>query len=333
MSRDKYYPPFTLTPQILCLTADISEQAGRLSARPNAAIALRLRRLNHIRTIQGSLAIEGNTLSTEQITAILDGKRVIASPKEIQEVKSAVTAYDRLDKWNPNSEKDLLKAHGLMMNNLTEEAGRYRSGGVGVMSGSQVVHLAPPAARVPELMGNLMGWLKAAEHHPLIAGSVFHYEFEFIHPFSDANGRIGRLWNSAILYRWNPIFAYIPVESLIYAHQSEYYNALRQSTKNSDSSTFIEYMLQRIKEAVNEFTPQVAPEVTPQVKMLLEVLKGEMSRAELQVALGLKDAKSFRARYLIPAIENGLIEMTQPNKPNSRFQKYYTKFSSKKNNN
>jgi Fic family protein len=331
MSRDKYNPPFNVTPQILRLTADISEQVGRLSAMPNAAIDLRLRRLNHIRTIQGSLAIEGNTLSTEQITAILDGKRVTASQREIQEVKSAVTAYNKLNKWNPNSEKDLLKAHGLMMNNLIEEAGRYRGGGVGIVSGSQVIHLAPPAARVPELMGNLMSWLKAAEHHPLIAASVFHYEFEFIHPFSDGNGRIGRLWNTAILYRWNPIFACIPVESLMYAHQPEYYNAIQQSTKNTDSSAFIEYMLQRIKEAIDEVpqvppaTLQVTPQVTPQVKKLLEVLTGEMSRAELQNALGLKDAKSFRERYLIPAIENGLIEMTQPDKPNSRFQKYYAK--------
>ena len=194
MSRKStYQPPYTITSEILNLVAQISEAIGQLTVLTDQAKALRLRRINRIRTIRGSLAIEGNTLSEAQITAILDGKRVIAPSREVQEVRNALVAYDRFEQWRPEVEAELLEAHRILMAGLIDEAGVYRCGGVGVMAGSQVIHMAPPADRVPTLMGDLFRWLAGSDVHPLIASSVFHYEFEFIHPFADGNGRMGRL--------------------------------------------------------------------------------------------------------------------------------------------
>jgi len=318
-----YQPPFAITPTILRLVAESAEAIGRLSAQKDMESGLRLRRINRIRTIQGSLAIEGNTLSEAQITAILDGKRVMAPPREIQEVHNAMAAYDALADWQPQREQDLLAAHKLLMNGLLVDAGSYRPGGVGVMLGETVIHMAPPAGRVRSLMGKLLEWLRHTEQHPLIASCVFHYEFEFIHPFADGNGRMGRLWQTLILSRWNPLMATIPVESLVHAHQADYYQALRDSTAATDSAPFIEFMLRMILACVQaNATPQVAPQVSPQVEALLKVLVKAMTRQELQTALGLTDPKSFRQRYLAPALLDGLIEMTLPDKPNSRLQKY-----------
>jgi len=284
--------------------------------------ALRLRRINHIRTIHGSLAIEGNTLSEAQITAILEGKRVIAPPREVQEVKNALAAYDRFEIWRSDAETDLLEAHSILMSGLIDEAGVYRRGGVGVMAGKQVIHMAPPADLIPELMGDLFRWLAATDAHPLIVSSVFHYEFEFIHPFADGNGRMGRLWQSLILARWNPLFADLPVESLVFENQAEYYQALQGSTRQTDSASLITFMLRMILDAVTTSTPQVTPQVAPQVGELLVVIRGEMSREALQSTLGLRDRKSFRERYLKQALADGLIEMTIPDRPNSRLQQY-----------
>jgi Fic family protein len=317
-----YQPPYTITPEILNRVAAISEAIGRLTMLADQARALRLRRINRIRAIHGSLAIEGNSLSEAQITAFLEGKRVIAPPREVQEVKNALAAYERFVTWEPKAEKDLLKAHRVLMSGLIDGAGRYRRGGVGMMADQQVIHLAPPADRVPHLMADLFAWLATNDAHPLIASSIFHYEFEFIHPFADGNGRMGRLWQSLILARWNPLFADIPVESLIFEHQAEYYQALQESTMQTDAAPFIAFMLQMILDAVTTSVPQVAPQVTPQVDQLLAAIQGEMSRETLQAALGLSDRKSFRERYLQPALAEGLIEMTIPDKPNSRLQKY-----------
>jgi Fic family protein len=318
-----YQPPYTITSSIVSLVADISERIGYLSALESESRALYLRRVNRIRTIQGSLAIEGNTLSQEQITAILEGKRVIAPPREIQEVRNAIKVYDFFQQWQPASEKDLLAAHEMLMTGLLDAPGRFRSGGVGVMAGQQVVHMAPPAKRVPLLMHDLLQWIESTREHPLISSSVFHYEFEFIHPFEDGNGRMGRLWQTLILGQWNPLFAHIPVESLVHQHQQEYYAALNDSTKRGDCAPFILFMLTMMQQAVTECqTPQVAPQVTPQVKRLLEALVGTMTRDQLQKAIGLQDRKSFRELYLAPALAAGLIEMTIPEKPNSRLQKY-----------
>jgi Fic family protein len=322
-NQASYQPPFTLTTVSLRLVAEIAEAIGRLSAQVASSATLRLRRINRIRTIQGSLAIEGNTLSEGQITAILDGKRVVAPPREIQEARNAIAAYDRFEQWQPQVEGDLLEAHRILMTGLVEEAGVYRCGGVGVMSGGQVIHMAPPAGQVLSLMQDLLQWLRTTDQHPLVSSSVFHYEFEFIHPFTDGNGRLGRLWQTLILFRWNPLFAHIPVESLVHEHQTEYYRALQSSTDQTDSAPFIEFMLRMILDAVSSAAaPQVAPQVTPQVERLLQVLVGEMSREEIQSKLVLKDRKSFRARYLKPALAEDLIEMTLPEKPNSRLQKY-----------
>ncbi|MCG6117348.1 MAG: Fic family protein [Aquimonas sp.] len=317
-----YQPPYTLSPSTVTLIARIAEAVGQLSVRLGDARDLRLRRINRIRTIQGSLAIEGNTLSEGQISAILDGKRVIAPPREIQEARNAIAAYDRLAQWRPESAADLLAAHRTLMAGLIDDCGKWRGGGVGVMAGDQVIHMAPPARRVPLLMEQLLSWLATTDAHPLIASAVFHYEFEFIHPFSDGNGRMGRLWQTLILTRWTPLFADIPVESLVYEHQADYYRAIQASTVQSDAAPFVEFMLSRILEALAAATPQVAPSVTPQVERLLAVLQGEISRDALQSALGLHDRKSFRERYLNPALAQGLIEMSLPDKPNSRLQKY-----------
>jgi len=317
-----YQPPYTITPEILNRVAAISEAIGRLTVLTDQARALRLRRINRVRTIHGSLAIEGNTLTEAQITAILEGKRVIAPPREVQEVKNALAAYDRFDTWKPSSEKDLLEAHRILMSGLIDEAGVYRHGGVGVMAGQQVIHMAPPADRVPHLMADLVGWLATTDAHPLIASSVFHYEFEFIHPFADGNGRMGRLWQSLILARWNSLFANIPVGSLIFEHQAEYYQAIQESTKKTDCAPFIAFMLRMILDTVTSSAPQVSPQGSPQVSGLLAASRGEMGREALQSALGLSDRKSFRERYLKPALAEGLIEMTIPDKPNSRLQKY-----------
>lgn len=320
-AKTTYQPPYTITPEILNRVAAISEAVGRLTVITDQTKALRLRRINRVRTIHGSLAIEGNTLSEAQITAILEGKRIIAPPREVQEVKNALAAYDRFESWRPEEEKDLLGAHRVLMSSLIDEAGMYRRSGVGVMAGRQVIHMAPQADRVRELMSHLFRWLASTDAHPLIKSSVFHYEFEFIHPFADGNGRMGRLWQSLILARWNPLFTDIPVESLIFEHQPEYYQVLQKSTQKADSAPFIAFMLRMILDAILSPTPEVDTEVTPEVK-LLAVFSGEMTRQQLKTALGLKDDEHFRKSYLLPALKAGLIEMTIPDKPRSSRQKY-----------
>jgi Fic family protein len=319
MTKESYTPPFTLTSKILSLTAEICEAVGSISAL-HSPQELRLRRVNRIRTVHGSLAIEGNTLSEDQISSIIQGKNVVAPIKEIQEVRNAIKAYDMFMKWEPLKQNDLLKAHAVLMAGLLDSPGKYRYKGVGIMGREDFVHMAPPANRVPQLMNDLFTWLKKTDVHPLVAGSVFHYEFEFIHPFEDGNGRMGRLWQTLILSKWNPLFADIPVESMVYANQQKYYNALNQSTDQANCTPFIEFMLENIKNAIN--APQVSHQVTPQVKSLLEILKGEMSLKEILDALKLKDRKSLRERYIKPALDAGLIEMTVPEKPNSRLQRY-----------
>jgi Fic family protein len=318
-----YCPPFSLTGEVVTLVAAIGEMLGRFELRLEREDPLRLRRTNRIRTVTGSLAIEGNTLSEGQITALLDGKRVIAPPREIQEARNALTAYERMPAWNPGREHDLLEAHRLLMLGLVDGAGGYRGGGVGVMAGDQVLHMAPPARQAPRLMADLLAWLATTEDHPLIASSVFHYELEFIHPFADGNGRIGRLWQSLLLSRWQPLFAHLPVEGLIHRHQAAYYQAIQQSTGQTDCAPFIAFTLRMIRDALREgLPPQVAPHVTPQVAALLAIVTGAMSREELQATLGLSDRKSFRERYLRPALDAGWIEMTVPEKPKSRVQRY-----------
>lgn len=324
--KASYHPPCAITPALLNLVAEISELIGTLNVSiGNDKQSLRLRRINRIRSIRGSLAIEGNTLSEQQITAILEGKRVLAPPREILEVQNALRVYEKLLTWSPEQERHLLEAHRILMKGLIKEAGCYRRGGVGIMAGKQLIHMAPPASRVPALMRDLLGWINRSAHHPLITGAIFHYEFEFIHPFSDGNGRMGRLWQTIILSRWRKLFADLPVENIIHQHQRAYYQAIGESNRRGNSQPFVLFMLKMIRKALLESTPQVAPQVTPQVERLVKVLRKHgdvMSRAELQAALDLKDRKSFRLRYLQPALDTGLVVMTIPDKPNSRLQQY-----------
>ena len=247
-----YIPPFSLTDEMMSLVANIAELVGHLSATTEQLPAPHLRKENRIKTIQSSLAIENNSLTIEQVTAIIEGKRVLGAPNEIQEVKNAVDAYELLLELNPYKEKDLLRAHRLMMAELVHENGRYRAGGVGIFNGQQCVHIGPPAHRVPLLMADLLQWVRTTKAHPLISSCVFHYEFEFIHPFADGNGRIGRLWHTLLLTQWKPMFAWLPVESIIHDRQDEYYAAINRSNYEGESTAFIEFMLSAIQEALLE---------------------------------------------------------------------------------
>ena len=247
-----YQPPYTITPQIVQQVADIVELVTRWSYSDDSALTPQLRRNNRIRTIQSSLALENNTLSIEQVTDVLDGKAVVGLPREIQEVRNAFAAYEQVSKWQPRSQSDLLAAHGLFMKGLVDDAGHYRKGGVGIYSDKGLVHMAPPAKMLSGLMADLVEWLASAPVHPLIASSVFHYEFEFIHPFADGNGRMGRLWQTLILSKWEPILAYLPVESVIRMRQTAYYEALADADRIARATPFIEFMLQALHDAMTE---------------------------------------------------------------------------------
>lgn len=247
-----YVPPFTVTDEITILVADIAEAVGHLDATADRLPSPHLRKENRIKTIQSSLAIENNSLSVEQVTAILEGKHVLGAPNEIQEVKNAIDAYELLLELNPYKEKDLLKAHKLMMTDLVHENGRYRQGGVGVFDGEKCIHMAPPAQRVPILIADLISWVKTTKVHPLISSCVFHYEFEFIHPFADGNGRMGRMWQTLLLMQWKPVFAWIPVETIVKEHQQDYYDAIAQSDHEASSTPFIIFMLRCLKQALME---------------------------------------------------------------------------------
>ena len=241
-----YVPPFTVSAEAINLIAEISAQIERYAIRLEQEDGVRLRRANRIKTIHSSLAIEGNTLSEDEVRDIIDGKNVVAPIRQIQEVKNAIATYELYPTLDAFKEKDLLKAHGVMMQALVDKPGRYRSGGVGVFGEKGIVHLAPPAERVPQLMGDLFNWLKNSKDHLLIRSCVFHYEFEFIHPFVDGNGRTGRLWQSLILGKLHPLFEHLPVENMVYANQQAYYDAIGESSKQGQSGPFIDFMLAEI---------------------------------------------------------------------------------------
>ena len=253
-----YKPPFTITSDILNLVADISEQVGRFNASLLNA-SPQLRKQNRIKTITGTLAIEGNTLTEQQITAIVDGKPVLGNIRELAEVKGAIAAYDALPQFKPHRIADLLVAHGLMMSDILLNAGVFRDKAVGIHKGGVVQHIAPPAHKVSGLMADLTQWLKQANDHPLITSCVFHYEFEFIHPFSDGNGRMGRLWQTLILSHWHPLFLSLPLESVIKDHQQQYYQALEQADQHADSTPFIHFMLTVIAQTLAQSAPVNAP--------------------------------------------------------------------------
>lgn len=328
-----YKPPFHMTDKMTSLIAEISEQVGRITVLQEGTISPHLRRENRIRTIHSSLAIEHNSLSLEQVTAILDGKRVLGNPNEIKEVQNAYEAYELMLRLNPASVDDLLKAHKLMMNGLVSENGRFRSGGVGVFDGEVLIHMAPPVEFVPEHIQNLFAWYQKSELHPLIKSAIFHYEFEFIHPFADGNGRMGRMWHSLLLGKWKEMFFWLPIEELIQSRQKEYYDALGAADKQADSAGFVELMLEIIRDSLTEITvvgrstDQDSDQVTVQDKMpverILSALSDEtLSATELMERLELSHRPTFRKNYLNPALEQKLIERTIPDKPNSKNQKY-----------
>ena len=241
-------PPFEITNQIIDHVAEIAELVGRLTAASTLSTSPTLRRANRIRTIHGSLAIEQNTLSLEQVTAVLNGKHVLAPPKDIAEVKNAYEIYERLEDLAPYSVDDLLTAHGIMTRGLVEESGMFRTRPVGVVdSEGHVLHFGTLPQYVPNLVLELLDWIKTSDVHMLIRSCVFHYELELIHPFADGNGRVGRLWHTLLLSKWNPAFAWLPVESIIHDRQQEYYDAINASNDAGESTVFIEFMLSAIK--------------------------------------------------------------------------------------
>lgn len=317
-----YQPPFTLTHAMLSKVAEIAEWLGQWKHAHRAGLVPQLRRGNRIRTIQASLAIEQNTLSVEQVTAVLDGKPVLGLPREIQGVRNAFSAYEALPDWNPSRLDYLQAAHGLLLQGLADDAGRLRQGGVGIYRGERLVHMAPPPSQVLRLLDQLLGWLATTDAHPLIASSAVHYELEFIHPFSDGNGRIGRLWQTLILARWQPILAYLPVETVIRDRQGAYYRVLGEADQAADCSGFILFMLDALATALQDaITAETSVEdsVKTSVKpgrrtadALLELLgrDPEMTLAEVAAAIGrsvravemasAKLVKAGRLRHLGP---------------------------------
>lgn len=246
---------------MLQLCTEITRSLGQLEGLHIAKPEPKLRKSNRVRTIQASLAIEGNTLALEKVTAILEGKRVIGPARDILEVQNAIKAYEEIQSFQPFSSKSLRAAHGILMANLIEDAGKWRAKNVGVFQGEKVAHAAPQAKRVPELMEQLFSFLKSEkETHALILSAIFHYELEFIHPFSDGNGRIGRLWQTTLLTKYHPIFEFTPIESVVKNRQEAYYKALGLSDKAGDASPFIAFSLETILEGLSEFSSSVRPE-------------------------------------------------------------------------
>lgn len=306
------HPPFPINSKILNLVADISLLLGKYEGMHAPLPQPQLRRQNQLKTIQGSLAIEGNTLDLEQVTAVFDEKRVVGPPKDILEVQNAIRLYRSWKKFDPTQVKDLLKAHSVLMESLVLNPGKFRSGAVGVLKRSKVSHIAPPAKLVQKLMEDLFLFLKKdRELSLLIKASIFHYEFEFIHPFSDGNGRMGRFWQYLLLTHYHSAFEYIPVESLIKERQDHYYRALEQSDKKGESTPFIEFSLQTIRDALLEFLDKLKPMAeTCESRLILaqeEFQQREFSRREyLQYFKTLSTATA--SRDLASGVSKGLLQ-------------------------
>lgn len=323
-------PPFTINEEMLRYVSEIAEALGGIKNVENLDKLPRLRKVGRIKSIQSSLAIENNSLTIDQVSDIIEGKRVFGPPNEIHEVKNAYAAYEELPSINPYDVKDLLYLHSIITKGLIEESGKFRTVNEGVYgSDGRIIHLAPQPRMVPELMENLFNWLKDSKVHALIKSSVFHYEFEFIHPFRDGNGRLGRLWQTAILMTWKPIFAWIPVESVISERQSEYYEAIATSTSAGNSDAFILFMLRAIFDAVQAIVADAQAHINhldARVRELMAVMEiYPMSALEIMERLNMKSRNTFQANYLRPAIAAGLIGLTEPDKPRSRNQRYFKK--------
>jgi len=291
-------PPYDITNSILDLYGKINEALGICQSLMLVKPEARLRRQNRIRTIQSSLAIEGNTLNIENVTAILDKQRIIGPAKDIQEVENAIEAYDSLINLNPLNQKDFLFAHKLLMNNLIKSPGKYRKTQVGIMKGDDLSHIAPSAEMVPGLMNELFNYLSTDNDLEIIKSCVFHYEMEFIHPFEDGNGRMGRYWQTRILMNINPIFEYVPIEQLIKENQKEYYRALALSDNNGKSTIFIEFMLdiinKTLRDTINEAKPK-KPDYSKRTQTALSILDGWFERKDYMIACkGISTATASR---------------------------------------
>lgn len=321
-----YIPPFTISAKAINLIADISAKIERYAIRLEQSDGLRLRKANRIKTIHSSLAIEGNTLTEGEVSDIVNGKTVVAPLRQIQEVKNAIKTYELYESLNPYSVEDLLKAHGAMMMALTDDAGRFRRGGVGVYAGKQLIHMAPPADRVPYLIQDLFEWLKSSQDHLLIKSCVFHYEFEFIHPFCDGNGRMGRLWQSLILGQLHPLFEHLPIENMVFANQETYYEAIQRSNDAAQSGPFIEFMLQEIlntltahqgepiEDLPNKFPNKLPNKFPNKLQEVLDMIRMEpkVSATTVATQLGISD-RTVRS-YLAKLKAEGYIERIGSNK-------------------
>lgn len=324
-----YKPPFTITNAILKYVASISEKLGKLNAVQGLENKPHLRKNNRIKSIHASLKIEANSLSLGQVRDVINGKLVLGEQKEIQEVKNAYAAYEKLSEIDPYSINDLKHYHGIMTRYLVDEAGEFRSSEEGVFSGERCIFMAPPARLVPQLMSNLFAWMKSAKDdvHPLILSSIFHYEFVFIHPFTDGNGRMARLWHTAMLAKWKPILEYIPIESQIEKFQEEYYDAISKCHMEGAATIFIEFMLSQIDKILDEVSAQITgdnEQLPEHIQRLLSIMEYEVAYTSkaLMEKLGLNSKEGFRRNYLIPAIEMKLIRMTVPEQPRNRNQRY-----------
>ncbi len=288
-----YKPPYTITSKILKLTSEISEHISDIKYIDKKYSNLQLRKKNRVRSITGTLQIEGNTFDEAKVTSVINGKTVLGTMREIEEVKGAIEAYDYLDKYNYKNEKDLLKAHKILMDKLFTNAGNYRNNNVGVGGKDGVTHVAPPPNFVPQLMGYIFDWLKTTDEHLVIVSCIFHYEFEFIHPFSDGNGRIGRLWQTVILRSFKDFFAYIPIESMVRNNQKIYYKALEDSGSIGESTPFIEFMLEIINKSLKDYikesknnVPLKVPKNVPLKRLdkILSLIKKDKNITVLQIA-------------------------------------------------
>lgn len=321
-------PPFEINDNILELVSKIMENLGSLNSINDLEKFPRLRKVSRLKSIQSSLAIEQNSLNIDEVNDVINGKKIIGKEDDILAVKNAYKAYELIDTLDLYSLNDLLKAHSIMMNNLTNEVGQIRSKEVGVADeNGNIIHMAPSSKFVHQNINNLFEWIKETSTNFLIKSCVFHYEFEFIHPFNDGNGRMGRLWQTVILSSYKPIFKYIPIESIIKDNQQRYYDAINKANNNGDSTIFIEFMLECINDALKDIikdTRKHYNHISKQINDLLNVIEYyPMSAEELMVKLNLKSRNSFRDNYIKPAIEAGLIKMTLPDKPTSKNQKYY----------
>ena len=328
---DKYIPPFEISNEMLKKVSDIMEKIGKLDSFTNLDKTPYLRKQTKINSVHSSVAIENNPLSLEQVKDVINGKIVIGEQKDIQEVKNAYKAYEMLKDINPYSIDDLKKVHGVMTFLVEEVSGEFRTTSEGVFDDNgNCIFVCPPGDRVNSLMNDLFEWLNENKDtiHPLILSSIFHYEFVFIHPFTNGNGRTVRLWQNSILYKWKDIFEYLPIESKIHKYQDEYYNSIALCHKNANSNVFIEFMLKMIDETLDEAISTSFLPITNEtinINKLLDVMESSkpMTATEIMEKLGIKSKETLRGQYLDPAIKQGLVSLTIPDKPTSKNQMYY----------